>query len=384
MAGTMKSYIVMAALALGQFGGSAQAQTPPDKSARYSCYVFRDMNRNGIFDMGDKPYSLLRLEVTRPDGSKTWVRSNIDGFANLEASLGDKDAVIYETGEYQIRAVFPKGWQTKSASQRQSLVMREQSNARSGLVPEATCRPIGAMPVLEIRGIVRAQDGSSLNNLSVVATHRDEGTRLDLTIGDTGEFRGIGTQGPWRLEVRDSAGQVVHARDFRLEHAAVHFSDIIVGQTRAPELDTSYEELDFDGFVVGQSLFELPSGYGGLNWLNLISVHNRFYRGGGYVNGTISSEFVAYNSSGAQALVWVDDATFDFKGAYVAVAWPRGNEDKVRFRAWRGETLAYEDHVFVSNRGPVFFDASYEDITRLEVVHGNYERVVLDNFQFKK
>tara|TARA_R100001369_G_scaffold53858_1_gene80707 strand:+ start:437 stop:1627 length:1191 start_codon:yes stop_codon:yes gene_type:complete len=378
----MQSINLVVACAIGACATIADAQTQPRDTWRHSCYAFKDMNRNGIFDMGDKPYANLPVEMTRPDGTKTRQRSNIDGFANFEASLGDDSADVFEPGHHNVRAIFDEGWQSLSKTATQNLIFIEKVNAGGRIVPEKPCMPIGVVPILEIKGKITPVSNFATTAYSVVAIDKRDQTRLDLLVDENGNFLGIGRQGEWRLEVRNPDGVLVHARDFVIEHGAVYFSNIVPGETTKPEADVVWHELTFDDFLVSDSLFEIPSGYGGLNSYNLIAVHNRFYEGGGYVNGTVSSEYIAYNSSGVPVPIWADDP-FDFKGTYVSVAWSRGKEEDVIFRAWREGKIVHEDKLRLTNSGPIYFDANYENITKMEISHGNYERIVLDNFHYK-
>ena len=359
---------------------SLAAETEPRSVWGHSCYTYKDMNRNGIFDMGDKPYSGLRLEVTRPDGSVTWRDSNVDGFANLNAAFGIANEHVPYAGLYKVRAIYPDGWQSLSDMDRQELEFVRRDNAGGRLVPKATCRPIGVAPILRVSGKVDLM-GAAPDDLVVTLVSRADQSSLPLTLDRGGNFTSIARQGEWRILVADKGGATLYQRDFRIEHGAVRLSTINLQTQGAPELDAAYDQLDFDGLVL-DSLFEIPAGYGGLKWLNWIAVHNRFYEGGGYINNTVSSEFVAYNSSGVPGPIW-SDKPFDFKGVYIGVAWPRGEEDEVVIIARRGDELVYEDRLMLTDNGPVWFDAAYEDITFLEISHGNYERIVLDNFQYK-
>jgi len=378
----MKSTIPIIALLISALALPAFSQTPPRKSWPHSCFVYKDMNFSGVFDMGDKPYSGLRIEVTRPDGSKIKRKSNIDGFANFNASLGDKEADIFEPGKHNIRAVYPDGWQSLSSYDRQEMHFEINLDVGGSMIPKATCRPIGVAPILTVEGFLQPEKGKTVDGHVVTAVSRDGMPDISLSIARDGTFTGIGTRGKWRLEIHDALGDLVYSRDFEIEYGAIIFSDIDLSRDIVPELEQVYETVDFDDLLIANPLFELPSGYGGLNWLNWIAVHNRYYEGSGYVNSTVSSEFAAYISSGVPGPVW-SDGPFDFKGTYIGVAWSRGEEGEVLVRAWRGEDLVHFDRLKLTNNGSVFFDANYEDITKLEFSHENYERIVFDNFQYK-
>lgn len=66
------------------------------------------------------------------------------------------------------------------------------------------------------------------------------------------------------------------------------------------------------------------------------------------------------------------------------MAWPRGEEDQVIFRAWRGGEMVYEDRIRPKRTGGLFFAANYLGIDKLEIRSGNYERIALDDFIFRK
>ncbi|MBW8639321.1 hypothetical protein K1W69_19155 [Hoeflea sp. WL0058] len=331
--------------------------------------------------MGDRPYGRLPIKLERPDGSFTGARSNIDGFANFVTSIGNKDAEIYEAGVYSLRAVYPKGWQSLSDADQQQYEFVERANAGGGLTPVETCAPIGVAPILSVRGRFVARDDADAGNYEVLALGPD-GAYHKVSTDTKGNYRFVAEPGNWVVEIRDADGATVSLRPVAVEYGAVVMSETILDQQMAPPEGSGARKLGFDDLVISDSLFEIPSGYGGLEWRNWIAVHNRFYSGSGYVNLTTSSEYVAYNSSGVPA--WMaSEEPFDFIGTYIGVAWPRGEEDYVFVKAWRGADLAYSDRLRLSDNGPVFFSADYRGITRLEFSSGNYERIVLDDFQFR-
>jgi hypothetical protein len=92
---------------------------------------------------------------------------------------------------------------------------------------------------------------------------------------------------------------------------------------------------------------------------------------------------VAYNSSGFPATI-SSEASFDFVGVFLGVAWPEAEEYQIVIKAWRGDQPAYEDQVKTSTRGPVYFDADYRDITRLEFSSKGSWQVVIDDLEFRR
>jgi hypothetical protein len=358
----------------------AAAQSEQRDSWKHSCYVYRDVDRNGVFDMGDRPYGNLWIEMTRPDGSRTGVHSNFDGFANFNVAEGDTDAEVHEPGNYRIRAVFPPGWGTLSDAGEQDYVFVENSLAGGHLVPKAVCQPIGVAPILSISGRFLPAPNSLSDDYQLTAIGSDDQT-LSVPFDSSGNFNIVGDRGYWTLEIADHDGETVYSRTVYLNHGPIEISTIDLGRTELPASAGEVHTLGFDDLLISDSLFEIPSGYGSLNWRNWIAVHNRFYSGPGYVNLTVSSEYVAYNSSGVPALVWSEEP-FDFLGTYIGVAWPRGEEEFVTIRAWRGSRVEYTDILHLTDNGPIYFDADYRQITKLEFSSGNYERIVLDDFQY--
>ena len=104
--------------------------------------------------------------------------------------------------------------------------------------------------------------------------------------------------------------------------------------------------------------------------------------GPGYVNGATSGEYVAYNSSGNPATISSDDA-FDFVGADISSAWPGGEAYDVVVQAWREDDLVHVDRFAVSTTGPVYFDADYRSITRLELSSDAHWQFVVDDAEFR-
>ncbi len=130
------------------------------------------------------------------------------------------------------------------------------------------------------------------------------------------------------------------------------------------------------------AVFEVPSGYGGLNWYNFVAMHERFTGGPGYINTTVSGEFIAYNSSGHPAIV-SSDKPFDFVGAYFGVGWNDAEGETLLVKAWSGEQAAYEDRLVLSATGPVYFAADYRRVTRIEIRTEHYWQAAIDDFAYR-
>ncbi|MGH8559103.1 MAG: hypothetical protein ACRESZ_16930 [Methylococcales bacterium] len=356
----------------------------PKNFWKSSCFVYRDINRNGVYDMGDRPYGDLPFKMTRPDGSVTRETSNIDGFTNFEMVLnapGKTD--IYEPGTYKVRAMVPPDWEiTASDVGNQDLVFVARANAGSGMVPLRACNHVGVAPQLIVSGVLSAGQGSARGDITVSAQTGNE-PPIDVLFDDAGNFRFPAKAGIWKITVADKKTGKSAVRSVTVDAYNVIVSMI---STEIPQPAAGNGELvtvNFDDLLTADSLLEIPSGYNGLNWKYWISTHNRFYEGGGYVNATLSGEFIAYNSSGLPATV-SRDTPFDFVGTYITAAWPRGEAEYVTVKAWRGQELAYQDVFLASNAGPSYFAADYAKVDRVEFSHGNYERVAIDNLTVRE
>lgn len=138
----------------------------------------------------------------------------------------------------------------------------------------------------------------------------------------------------------------------------------------------------FDDLMTTPGVFEVPSGYGGLDWYNLVAMHQRFTAGPGYINTTMSGEFIAYNSSGHPAQVF-SDKPFDFTGAYFGAGWDDAEGETLILKAWRGDEPVYEDQLALSANGQVYFAADYRRITRLEIRTQHYWQAAIDGFAYR-
>ena len=352
------------------------------KNWKVSCYAYRDVNRNGIFDMGDRPYAALPIRLTSP-GITTTVPSNIDGFANFVVQYGDEDnANVFAPGDYEVRSFPPPGWALTADNDGQVLTMERIEDAPGGMFVAKTCDPIGVAPLLAITGRFTPPEGFALDDFKISIANK-EGKSYEIPFDVSGHFEFVGYPGSWTLTFGDGQWNTFATRNVELSDAAVALAHIDLRSDERDPVDGEVTTLGFDDLTVSDALFEIPSGYGGLSWQNWISVHNRFYKGSGYVNATMSSEYVAYNSSGTPGEMW-SDKPFDFVGTYLGAAWPRGEERDVVLKGYSGDTLLYEDRLRVYRAGPVYFAANYNGITRLVISSDMYERIPIDNFSFRQ
>lgn len=203
---------------------------------------------------------------------------------------------------------------------------------------------------------------------------------METDVAGNGHFSLAVEPGEWVVEV--SADGIVQRRAVSVGPAPVVLSAFSGEEDGGDEPLPMAHTVGFDDFLTSSGVFEVPSGYGGLKWYNLVAMHQRFTDGPGYINTTMSGEFIAYNSSGHPAQVSSDEP-FDFDGAYFGAGWNDAEGETLLLTAWRGDKRAYEDRVELSSSGPVYFAAGFRRITRLEIRTQHYWQAAIDDFTYR-
>ena len=67
----------------------------------------------------------------------------------------------------------------------------------------------------------------------------------------------------------------------------------------------------------------------------------------------------------------------------MGVAWPGAEPHEILVKAWRDDRLAYEDRLRGVTAGPIYFDADYRQITRIEFASAAYWQIVFDDLEFR-
>jgi hypothetical protein len=349
---------------------------------KFTCFCYWDVNRSGIYDVGDRPYMDLAIDVGRPDGSVIRRVSNLSGFVNFGMKIaGEEDWDIYGPGTYTFRARLPAGWISISPDVLdQSVLFLRRAGVRSGMAPEKGCDHIGIAPSLSASGLVAAADGTGIDGLSVTAS--DGARTVDVALDESGSFTVPLDPGRWTLVVENERDARSVKREVELDRFSSILSRIVMNSPEAKPVGGEIRTIGFDDLTTSDTLLEIPSGYEGLNWLYWIATHNKLYEGGGYINGSVSGEYIAYNSSGEPAAIWRDEP-FDFLGVNIGAAWPEGEEDDLSVKGWRDGELAYHDVFRISNAGSKYFAADYLAVDRIEFALGNYERIVIDELKIR-
>jgi len=337
-----------------------------------SLLVFRDLNRNGVYDLGDRPMSRAAVELDKPNGSTIMRLTNVDGFANFRMSVIQRDLEVVDPGHYAFRVVPPPGFSvtTGNASQESDYVVSPGSPG--DMIALRTTHPVGLAADLTISGTVTAGSRVSLTG--------PDGVTATAKVGPDGRFSAHATPGEWLVDF--SADGVTQRRNVLVGAAPVELSGFSGKGGPAEEPLPNQHVVGFDDLMTSPGVFEVPSGYGGLNWYNLVAMHQSFTAGPGYINTTMSGEFIAYNSSGHPAQVF-SDKPFDFTGAFFGAGWDDAEGETLILKAWRGDQPAYEDQLVLSANGQVYFAADYRRITRLEIRTKHYWQAAIDDFAYR-
>ena len=334
-----------------------------------SCFVFRDINRNGVFDLEDRPYAGLPVKLTDEDGEVRMGHSNIAGFANFAMAAGNPKHPIAEPGVYRIEAQTRSGWVITSQNADQDLEIRELTDSPGGLVAVKTLGQVGVAPALTLSGIVPQGAEFALRR---AGDQESSGIPIE---SDGGFFSVPVSAGNWEIVGENAAAGETVSRVL-VESYPVFLPD--VGRPSLPTEEAGKVVIDFDGLTTSDTLYEVPSGYGGVNWHNWIATHQKFYSGYGYVNATTSGEYAAYNSSGHPA-EFSSSKPFDVHRVNIGVAWKQAEEADIVVRAWRGDQRVYEDRFRSTTAGPITVQTNYRNVDRVEVSIENYWQVVMDD-----
>ena len=352
--------MVSLTVALVTFAASAPATA---EKMNISQFVFRDLNRNGIYDRGEPPYAGIPIRLEQ-DGRDDIVRqSNLAGFANFPMSNDDSEQDITAEGPARFSIVLPEGLDLTTGNPAQSGSIFAMERAPGGFVLDPPNPFMGVAPSLTIETSTAGLRSMtcSQNGLSVAATA--SGTTLVCPV----------TSGDWNViwERTDGTRQ---DRVVTVTDGPVHVPFATTGDG-----DGTGEPLriTFDDFLTSQNITELPS-FDGFLFHNFVVAHRIFYGGWGYVNGTLSGEFSAYNSSGHPATIR-SERPFELRSLSLGVAWPAGQQGTIVFTALRDGKVVAREAVSGSNLRPIRFEPRWSGIDTVIIGHSDYWQFVIDD-----
>jgi hypothetical protein len=351
----------------------------PDLKLNVSCFAYRDLNRNGSYDLGERPYAGLEVAMQTPAGTKVVATSNVAGFANFTMSRRARSADIRVEGNAAITVRPPGGWTITTGNGEQAATFRFLAGSPAGIVMEQTFQPVGIAPALTISG--RIERGSTAGGpvRGVLRATSPRGVESTVELSPAGRFSLPAEAGEWRLDYMAGGARIT--RRIQVGAHPVEVGTLAIARVEADARRRTVIAT-FDSLGRSNQVVEVPNGYAGLRWYNWVAIYQHTLESVGMVNATVSGEYVAYNSSGHAATI-SSGQPFDFVGGFVGVLWPEGERGDVIVRAWRADQLVYEDRFRARIAGPVYFDADYRDVTRIEFASATYWQLGIDDLQFR-
>jgi len=335
-----------------------------------SIFVFRDINRNGTYDLGDRAMSGVAVEATGLGRTKAaW--TNASGFANFRMSATDAGMEIVFAGTYEFRTIVPQAWSITTGNEIQQVEFELRPGAPGDLIAIPPPVPVGLMPDLTISGHVDAD---------LVQVTSPTAAEFEVR-GREGWYSFPSSSGEWTLAFPATGDAPATERRIEVNGAPIVVSNVQRQAEFAASSTTHTELVTFDD-LLSEGIMKIPSGYAGLNWGNFVMTHQKFYDSEGYRNTTMSGEFLAYNGSGHP--VWIGrERPFNFVGGYFGASTLGAEGETLSIKAWRGEELAYEQAITLSALGPIYFAADFRAITRIDFETAHYWQFACDDLTFE-
>lgn len=290
-------------------------------------------------------------------------RSNIGGWANFSVSTSDHDAIIRTPGIRRFTVLPPEGWCITSGNSVQDADFESLDGSVGGLTLNDGLTNVGLAPELAVSG--------KLVSPSSVAV---EGGSASLLI----EANSISTDLRFRIPV--AAGSVTLDAGTVSRRVSVSETPVEIGLLDPQrEISSVGENMEINFEAVSElDICKIASGYGGLDWKNFNAVKTDYYQGEGYVNGSATGAYVAYNSSGLPAEI-ANAKPFDFVGCFLSAAWLDAEGETLTIEARRNERVIARDRVVLSALGGIRYEPRLAGVTSLRFVTAHHRQFVLDS-----
>ncbi len=330
-------------------------------SLNISVFVFRDLNRDGLYNLGDQPMSGILVDVTGP-GRPSWSASNGAGFANFTMSGTRTDGDIMFEGTYDFAVRVPPQWQVTTRNAVQTTQFRLRPGSPADLIADPAPALVGLAPNLTIFGTLP----ENLDAAPVLSGPHRAIRRLE--VDPAHHFVAPVEEGEWHSQTTPSRAVQVTTTPVQIAQA---------WWTSLTDKGAAGTKITFDD-LQSEGVLKIPSGYAGLGWDNFVMTHRKFYDPEGYRNGVMSGEFLAYNGSGHPAAI-TSFEPFDFVGGYFGASALDAEGETLLISAWRGDEQVYHEQMTLSALGPTYLAAGFEDITRLEFRTAHYWQFTADD-----
>ncbi len=353
---------------------------PTGGSVNVSGYAFRDINRNGIYDLGDQAMSGVVYLLDGPDGRRSRSSTNRAGFSNYRMSLGREDGIFRQPGRYRMVAIPPPGYKVSTGNAEQVMTVHELPGSPADLYVEPFPEPVGFVPILTVRG-------SATTPLEVSLRPYDADVARAIAVDGNGDFSAEVDAGVLTLVQTSDDGAARLERRIEVDRVPVHVSRIedVARQAALLEARAAGDviTLDFDDLITGTEVRKIPNGYRGLRWSGLNAMHNKFSSADGYRNATMSGHYIVYGSSGHPGKVAKMDAPFDLVGVYLTSGRNQASGEVLHISGYADGELVYRDSVTLSVFGPVYFAADYLQVDEVHFVTNRYWQFAMDNLKIR-
>lgn len=331
-----------------------------------SVFTFRDANRNGIYDLEDRPMSGIVVDSSGA-GETAWAVSNASGFANFAMSGTERGVEIKNEGTYWFDVEVPPHWAVTTGNQSQTTRFEVFPGSPADMVAMPAPALVGLAPDLWIEG----HTDKPLSLSAAQAGDVQEGAS-----DEAGNFTLPVAQGDWEV----SSPDMPKPRHIDVVTTPVRLTESWLTHEEpsdaTPDVEVTFDDLQSEGVL------KIPSGYAGLGWSNFVMTHQKFYEPEGYRNGVLSGEFLAYNGSGHPASISRDEP-FDFLGGYFGASTLRAEGETLVITGWKGDQEIYRENVTLSALGPIFLAADFRGVTRIDFRTEHYWQFTSDNLSFR-
>lgn len=331
-----------------------------------SVFIFRDANRNGIYDLADRPMSGIVVDSSGV-GETAWAVSNSSGFANFVMSGTERDVEIKNEGIYRFDVEVPAHWAVTTGNQSQATRFEVFPGSPADMVALPAPSLVGLAPDLWI-------GGHTTRPRTLTASHA--GASQEAATDEAGNFTLPAEPGDWEVSSPDMPGP----RKIDVVATPVRLTESWLQQAEAPS-DVPAIEVTFDD-LQSEGVLKIPSGYDGLGWSNFVMTHQKFYDPEGYRNNVLSGEFLAYNGSGHPAVI-SREKPFDFLGGYFGISTLRAEGETLVITGWRNEKEVYHESMALSALGPIYLAADFRDVTRIDFKTAHFWQFTSDNLSFR-
>lgn len=340
-----------------------------------SVFVFRDTNRSGHYDVGDRPMASVAVEMRAEDEPPVVKHSNIAGFTNFEMSTTEAASPIQNPGWRTFEVIPPPGWVVTTGNAVQEVEFVSLVGSVSGLICRQSPKLVGLAPVLGVR--VSLDPDLALTGNVEPGLRRIQGDPRGKILfswqrqGRGHEFNTCCEAGSYEV----TSGDLV--RPVTIGSFPTHVGTLTSGRDYASDNGGDWRTIDFES-AVQAGIGKIPNGYAGMGWDNFVAVDNAFYQGEGYVNGTVSGRMVTYNGSGHPAEVRHEKG-FDLLGCHLTLGWIRAEGEVVIVEAYQGEVLVAVDRVELSALGPVWYEPRFRNVTRVRFGTEHFWQFIMDD-----